>query len=455
MPHRLEAAFPAVVPPRIPLNTKDAPAPPTLPSSWQCTALLHPFSPPPSQGPAEDVPFFQLCVATIGYVEGKLLSAQLSAVDGSGTWWYKVTSEGTTLSTDEGATWHTADTGWTLPTPSWLSSDATWFAKAPLNWLSGQEYDWWKEPAATPITGSTPTTWMWFNEAGLPFRMMFGGPPPTPYKGRPQHLALFQNFSFTYFPSFEATSTPITDRWSPPEIPGFQAGNPEDYQLVVWRPSLVMTTLMTPVDAKSFPLPTAVFYEWKPDDQYRVLTDRGQNTLMWYLFNPQSSIEVQEALLFGVAPKGMTPPKNAGSGYLINDPKKGTLSCKSMSLGEEPPGWARIPAVDGDIHAVVTDNPALCPENVVTIISVLFPPTKEYPDGRYLWTWYSPFPGSNGTHSRPVTFMESASNIAEGGTSLALADYFSYSEDLPEIPPDVFTIPSACDGKGARKASTG
>ena len=70
-------------------------------------------------------------------------------------------------------------------------------------------------------------------------------------------------------------------------------------------------------------------------------------------------------------------------------------SCENIGLGQEPPDWARIPAVDGTIHAVVTDNPTLCPEQVVTIISVLFPPSSRYPQGRYLWTWYSPFPDSD------------------------------------------------------------
>jgi hypothetical protein len=80
----------------------------------------------------------------------------------------------------------------------------------------------------------------------------------------------------------------------------------------------------------------------------------------------------------------------------------------------------------------------------VVVISIIFPPGPGYPQGRYLWTWYSPFPGSDGTHSRPVTFMESASSIAEGGTSLALADYFDYKELATEIDPICFQIPDAC-----------
>jgi len=62
-----------------------------------------------------------------------------------------------------------------------------------------------------------------------------------------------------------------------------------------------------------------------------------------------------------------------------------------------------------------------------------------------LWTWYSPLDdGSQGVHARPVTFMESASSISEGGTSLALADYYDYQEFSDPIPSWVFNIPSVC-----------
>jgi hypothetical protein len=57
-----------------------------MPAAWQCVALLHPFSPPPSSDPQPDTPFFQLCVATITYVEGKYLSAQIAGCS-YGTWW--------------------------------------------------------------------------------------------------------------------------------------------------------------------------------------------------------------------------------------------------------------------------------------------------------------------------------------------------------------------------------
>ena len=121
-----------------------------------------------------------------------------------------------------------------------------------------------------------------------------------------------------------------------------------------------------------------------------------------------------------------------------------------MVLRQHRPGpataghWARIPAVDGTIHGSITDNPSLSPGQTTNIISVLFPPTKEYPQGRYLWTWYSPFPGSDGARARPVTFMESASTISEGGTALALADYYLYQTSPVWFPAEVFALPPLC-----------
>jgi hypothetical protein len=422
--------------------TQAPPSPPVLPASWQATALLHPFSPPPENDPTPDSPFFQLCIATVGFIEDVVMSVQITGLS-YGTWWFKVMPEATVLSTDEGSTWQEVDMGWSLPSTQWLTAP-TFFATSCLNWMEAQQLDWWKQA----VPKSNATTWFWFTSgdstSGLPFRLMFGAPPPSPVYGDPGQLALFQNFSFTYFPSFFATPNPAVDTWSPPVIPGFQAGNPAGYKLVIWNGNFGMTTLMTPVDSASFPLPTVVFYEWKPDDAYQVLTDRAQSTVMQYDLNPASPVAVQQALMFGAAPPGIPPPPHSGASFLYTLNKDQSEQCQPMALGAEPPDWAYVPAVDGVIHACVTDNPTLCPEQTVTIISVTFPPSDEYPQGRYLWTWYSPFPGSDGTHARPVTFMESASTIAEGGTSLALADYFDYKEFTQPIDPATFVIPGAC-----------
>jgi hypothetical protein len=419
-------------------------APPMLPASWSATAVLHPFSPPPQGDPKPAVPFFQLCTAAIYYREGEYLSAQITGCE-YGSWWYVVRSDGTQLSVDQGRTWATVDVGWTLPSTNWFGAQlaqAVCAGTSYLNWMRAQQVDWWK----IPVAGSEATTWLWFDSAtSLPFRLMFGQPPATPEMGDPAQLALFQMFSFTYFASFgssELAAAPAD--WSLGGIPGFVPGNPYGYELVEWNSNFGMTTLMTPVDAASNPLPTRVLYRWASDADYKQLTDRAQSTLMWYYANPQSGLVSQTALMFGVAPRGVQPPPYSNSSFLIDLHGNGSVTCESMPFGQEPPWWARIPEVEGLIHACVANNPALCPGQAVAIISVLFPPTGEYPQGRYLWTWYSPFAGSRGSHARPVTFMESASTITEGGTSLALADYFDYSELPSPIEPTCFAIPDVC-----------
>ena len=442
----VHGSFPVLKPPHF-TQQQTVPQPPVLPASWQCTALLHPYSPPPANTP-QSTPFFQLCIAGISYIAGQILSIQVTGVE-YGTWWYKVTPGQTTLSLDQGKTWQTVDMGWSLPTTQWLTQTPVFFATSYLNWMQAQEADWWKQA----VPGSNATTWIWFDHAtNFPFRMMFGAPPANPVQGDPNQLAFFQNFSFSYLPSFTPTANPNVTVWAPPAIPGFQAGNPDGRKLVVWNDCFAMTTYMTPVDSASFPLPTCVLYQWKPDDEYLVTTDRSQCTVMSYEYNPSAGYQAQVAQLYGVAPQGVPPPPLAGSGYIYNEtifltrgyPTPVVWSCQNIGLGEEPPDWARIPGVQGTLHASVTNNPTLCPAQSVNILSVLFPPTAEYPQGRYLWTWYSPFPGSDGTHARPVTFMESASTIAEGGTSLALADYFEYFESPTWIPAEFFELPLIC-----------
>lgn len=416
-----------------------------MPASWQCTAILHPFSPPP-EGETPYVPFFEMCIANIGFVEGEIFSAQLIGTS-ERTWWYTITPSGTHLSTDQGSSWTAVDMGWSMPGGQW-TQNARYFATGPLNWMNAQDVDWWTQP----VPNSNAATWTWFNNGGdadgLPFRMMFGAPPPSPVMGDPNQLAFFQNFSFTYFPSF-STGTAPPGTWTPPVIPGFQLGNPDGLQLVVWNDNFGMVTMMTPVNSASSPLPTFVLYHWASDQNYSQLTDRAQNTTMSYQYNPQSPLKTQMALMFGAAPPDVTPPQYSGSSFLYSNNKEGPPACETMPLGQEPPNWARIPAVQGTIWAVANDNPTLCPNQRLALISVLFPPTDEYPQGRYLWTWYSPFPGSDGTQARPVTFMESASTIAEGGTSLALADYYQYEELRLPIPAGFFQIPPCCVGGGS------
>ena len=423
---------------------------PTLPQYWKCTAVLHPFSPLQSNStPADrESPFFEVCTASVSYAEGEGLNALLVGKSGR-KWWYKVTPTQTTVSTD-GVHYAPIDLGWSLPSTDWFG-DKTGEAKCSgtsyLNWMKAQEVDWWKIPVGND--NPPPATWMWFDHSTqLPMRLMFGqGPIVSPTMGDKTQLALFQMFSFTYFPSFEAlNSNPLNTPLADPTIQGFSFGNPNNYQLFEWNTNFGMTVFMTPVNEKFNPLPTRVLYRWASDNEYHVSNDRSQNTLMKYTYNQGNPFTSQVALLTGPAPQGMTPPPNSGAGFLIN--YNGDQITKCIGFGnfpfpQEPPNWAQIPQVDGTIHATVEDNPVLGPGNTVTIISVLFPPSgNNYPDSTYLWTWYSPL-NSSGSSSRPITFMQSQAGV-NVGTSLALADYFYYEELATPIPPCNFDVPP-CD----------
>lgn len=434
---------------KYPSLRRTTPGKPTLPSEWFATAILHPFSPPPENEPKPDVPFFQLCVANLIFVENEVFLAQVSGCE-YGIWWYRVTPSGTELSSDEGKTWKSVDLGWTMPTTNWFGNEleqAECAGSSYLNWMQAQEVDWWKIPVARSKEGAA--TWMWFDtETQLPFRLMYGYPPPAPTQGDPAALAFFQMFSFTYFASFEPGETKDSNQGGV-QIPGFSPGNPKGYELVEWDRNFGMTTFMTPVSETFNPLPTRVLYHWAEDQDYKELTDRAQDTLMWFTENPQDPRTYESVFLYGVAPSGVPAPPRSNRSFQIDMKKDGTSTCEEikpggMSLGLQPPWWASISGEKGGIHACIEGNPALGPKNRIAVIAVLFPPTDEYPQGRYLWTWYALFPDSTGRHARPVTFMESASTIAEGGTNLALADYFDYRELTEEIPAGCLTLPGSC-----------
>jgi hypothetical protein len=123
------------------------------------------------------------------------------------------------------------------------------------------------------------------------------------------------------------------------------------------------------------------------------------------------------------------------------------VTCGPLPFPQESPTWVSTPGVGATIQACLANNPTLCPDNNVMVVSVLFPPAlPNYPEATYLWTWYSPFPGSDGSHSRPVTFMQSQSKVGVG-TSLALADYFYYEEFTEDISAEYFQIPPSCLGE--------
>jgi hypothetical protein len=426
--------------------------PPPMPPSWTGVALLHPFSPPQSSDPNPDTPFFQLCVANVEYQAGKFLAVQVAGCEDGQTWWYYITPNQTELSRDEGGTWTVVDMGWTLPS-DWFGAqiaNASCAGASPLNWMGGPQVDWWKLPV--PIPNSPPAaTWMWFDSSSdAPVRMMFGEGPPTPVMGDPQQLAFFQMYSFTYFPVFEVSdASSERSAWSPPTFPGFQAGNPSDYKSFVWNSNFGMTAFMTPVNERFNPLPTRVLYVWKPDSEYKVFSDRAQDTRMLYDYNPGNpeGLAEQVALLTGPGP-ATPPPPDSDEGFLINYYAQAELAptCiggSSFPFPQEPPNWVSIPAVEGKIQATITKNPVVAPVPVVTVFSVLFPPAPpNYPDSTYLWTWYAPIDKS-GVRSRPVTFMQSQSGVGVG-TSLALADYFYYKEFDEPIDPANFEIPPAC-----------
>lgn len=461
MTHRNPAAVDPVPPSAYPsFQPMNGPAP-VMPNAWSAVALLHPFSPPQIVGgggkekssPSDVMPpFYQLCIANIVYQAGQFLSAQIQAVSG-GTWWYLVMPTGTQLSTDQGNTWTNVNAGWTLPT-NWFGAqgaNASCAGTAPLNWLATQNVDWWKVPV--PLENSPPAaTWMWFDSnLQAPVRMMFGDGPPKPAMGDPTQLALFQMFSFTYFPVFTVLqSASIPADWSTPTFQGFSAGNPDGYSNFVWNSNFGMTAFMTPVNETFNPLPTRVLYVWKPDGQYAVPSDRAQNTSMQYQYNTGvSTMASQEALLFGKAPASMPPPAGSDVAYLINYYSTAQIipTCiggTNFPFPQEPPDWVSIPAVEGTIQATITNNPVLCPNATILIYSVLFPPAMpNYPVSTYLWTWYAPNPGGDGTQSRPVTFMQAQSGVGVG-TSLALADYYYYQEFAQPIDPANFVVPLEC-----------
>lgn len=429
---------------------------PSLPQYWKCTCLLHPFSPVQSNSTAADIasPFFEVCIANIYYAEGIGLNALLIGSSGR-KWWYIVTSSQTTVSTD-GINFVPIDMGWTVPTTNWFgneSSEANCAGTSYLNWMEAQKVNWWKIPVGND--NPPPATWMWFDsESNFPVRLMFGqGPVASPTMGDVNQLALFQMFSFTYFPFFEElTSNPLNSALVDPAIDGFSFGNPNNYQLFEWNTNFGMTVFMTPVNEEFNPLPTRVLYVWKPDDQYQVSSDRSQNTLMEYTYNSGNPFTSQVALLTGPSPIGVTPPPNSDAGFLINyvgDEETECIGFGNFPFPQESPNWVQIPGVEGTIQATVLNNPVLCPNNPVTIVSVLFPPSSpNYPDSTYLWTWYSPL-NESGTSSRPVTFMQSQSGVGLG-TSLALADYFDYEEFTTPIEPCNFAVPP-CDFTVAAK----
>lgn len=461
------ADFDPVPPSDLPTFTPVSSPAPVMPAAWSATALLHPFSPPPSSYPKIDQPFYQLCIAQLEYLTGEYFSAKVVGTD-YGQWWYIITPSGTKLSTDGGIFWNPVNMGWSLPT-NWYGAQAGTAnspGASPLNWISDRLAEWWKiqvpikDGPAPPPQGPPPVaaTWMWFDaQTKAPMRMMFGNGPPLPNFGDVTQLAFLQMFSMSYFTDYKeliAADAPAkASDWSKPAIAGFTAGNPHGYKHFVWNGNSGLTAFMTPVNGYYNPLPTRVLYRWAADANYKDYTDRVQSTLMHYNYNPdqpsgQKPIANQTALLTGASPPGMpNPPTHAGEGFLYTQYDDASESCikgGQFPFGQEPPNWVSIPAAQGTVRGTIVDNPDLCPGYTITVYSVQFPPADpNYPEATYLWTWYAPENDGDGKDSRPVTFMQSQSQLSQG-TSLALADYYFYDTFADPIDPRNLEIPPYC-----------
>jgi hypothetical protein len=281
---------------------------------------------------------------------------------------------------------------------------------------------------------------MWFDTTtNAPVRMMFGVPPKTPTTGTPDQLPVLQNFSFTYITDFidysEAGEAQCVQpsEWLDASIEGFRPGNPDGYPLWDWADNQGITVFMTPVNQAYNPLPTRVLYRWDPAP-FESNSVRSQSTLMRYATPvPPENYSYQLALL----QRQPAPARNYDAFY---DPSGNIVQPKSndpFPFDTQPPNWATLG--QGQIKATIINNAVLCPNNTVTVTGVMFPPAKNYPQGTYLWTWYSPI---EGTLSRPVVFMQSASSLGLG-TSLALADYFYFEKYNQPIDAANFELPQS------------
>jgi len=429
------------------LTPHSGPAP-RLPPAFKCTAILHPFAPPPTSGPVEPSPFYQLCTANIAFSEGEFFSLQIKGAE-YGTFWYLISPNSVKLSVN-GADWQVLEgSGWVMPTRNWLvGSKPSCAGLSPINWIDksiGKSSAWWKYAVPGSKKDTPGATWIWFDaksgaESAVPQRVMFGVQPPTPTTGDRRQLAVLQNFSFSYFTHFEAGPVKQPSTWEDPVVTGFKPGNPFGFKPFLWRQNQGMTVFMTPVNENYDPLPTRVLYRWDPDHEFQHGGARGQNTLLHYDYPNQNHHSLELAIL------GRKPPKSEAEGYNAyyfnaQEPGKENQLDRTNSgpfpFGTQAPDW--VTEGGGKIHATLASNPELGPNMSINIWGVLFPPATNYPQGTYLWTWYQPL-DSVGVNSRPVTFMQSASALGVG-TSLALADYFYFQAFAEPIKPDFFKIP--------------
>ena len=396
---------------------------PILPEEWSATVLLHPFSPRQSQYTAKDMLFTQLAIAMLAYSSKRKLFYINVQGCSEGTWHYKMDGKNTYIWNRDN--WLEVDMGWDFPSRDWLDESSTYVGNSALNWMKEDEdMAWWKQ------RNNNSSNWFWFNKKGVPFRIMFGTPPPSISKGNKNNLAFFQMFSFSYIVNFHPAFENLTSF----SIAGLKCGNPYSFEVFNWTSHFTMSAMMIPIDFKSNPLPTSVFYRW--DDSWNGKREgRLQTTNLYNTYNVNQGL-VSTAALFG----GWSDEHYKPDGYLLDsDTSTWTHRCErvivdDMPIGQEPPWWPILGKAQ--IMAVIR-KPLYSPANwvspltgtnrTVAILGLLFPPhPPQYPDSTYLWTWYDYTEFSEGKGpARPITFMQSASTLGEG-TSLALADYFDY-----------------------------
>lgn len=407
---------------------------PHLPEEWSATALLHPFSPPQSGTLDTDSLFTQLVVAKLSYsFKQKLFYINVQGCKKGTRWQYIIDNGDTYIWMDE--KWTIVDMGWDFPDTDWLGQRAEHVGSSPLNWMKeDKDMAWWKQPH------DRSANWFWFDKKGYPFRIMFGVPPPSTSKGDRTKLAFFQMFSFTYIVNFDNVFMANEERFYSlmPEIVGLKCGNPDSFKLFNWTSHFSMSAMMIPVDFKTNPLPTYVYYRWDYGSWSGKRNGRMQTTTMYFTYNTNLEQSVQTAALFG----GWSNTPYRSDGYILDkNTKTWTNRCNRLVvdgivIGQEPPWWPMLGSAQ--IMAVIR-KPARAPADwvspltgtnrTVAILGVLFPPhLPQYPDSTYLWTWYDYTEFSEGQGpARPITFMQSASTIGKG-TSLALADYFQFHQ---------------------------
>ena len=466
------------------INTDDKPVENNLPERWSATILVHPFSEPQEVGPESDYPFFQLSYGRISYdsVLGEMLVYVTGCTEG-GEWWFKITRENSknyisrnASVASEDVKWREVDLGWSFPSRNWTEPGDKYVGHSPLNWMNGDvDVDWWKK------NYRNTSTWSWYDRknGGFPFRLMFSAPPPSNFKGERDNLAFFQMYAFSYLvnPQPESVELSQLHKISPEsssvmqQETGFTCGNLDQYPVFNWTNHFAVSAFMIPVDFPHNPYPTKVYYRWTGDgsDMYTGNPfDRSQSTVFYNNYNSFEHLSLIRADLFGHWGNTSAPTSQQqikGAGFLTKTSMEDwqttceTMLADEMPIAQQPPWWPSLGSAQiiGTIKRPhnASDSwvsPLTGSNRTVAVIRVTFPPhLPNYPTSTSLWTWYdyTEFVGEDKGPARPIAFMQSAPNF-NLGTSLALADFFSF-RSLPDTinyrtPFELNTLRNYCDG---------